>query len=165
MLIHGADTWLINKKEKRKLLVFENSYKKYFWLGVWQWRMEEIRNLYRDSKITVHVRTRRWGGQVTSLKENKRHLSKKSKSECQTVEITRKAKEKMVGQFKGGHQPSGSYTIEEAAGQERTTMIVGKAYSLTYLIYKLIYRIVINNSRSIIIKSLSSSTTIPLNNS
>lgn len=74
VLLYGAETWILNKKEERKLIVFENKILRKIFGPVndnGEWRIrhnEEIRNLYRDYDydITAHARVRRlrWAGHV-----------------------------------------------------------------------------------------------------
>lgn len=72
VLLYGAETWILNKKEENKLIVFENRVlRKIFGpiLENGEWRRRhniEIRNQYNDYDIIAQIKSRRlrWAGHV-----------------------------------------------------------------------------------------------------
>lgn len=78
VLLYASETWILNKKEERKVLVFENKIlRKIFGPtlenGVWRIKHnQEIRQLFKEPDIVGEIKSRRlrWTGHVLRKEEN-----------------------------------------------------------------------------------------------
>lgn len=72
ILMYGSETWILNKKEEKKLVVFENKVLRKIFGPTkenGEWRIKhnkEIRDQYRENDVVAHVRSGRlrWAGHV-----------------------------------------------------------------------------------------------------
>lgn len=81
ILLYGAETWKLNKKEEKKLIVFENKvlrkiYGPVFEEGEWRRRHNrELRELYKEPDLVCEFKCRRvrWAGHILR-REDDNHL-------------------------------------------------------------------------------------------
>jgi hypothetical protein len=140
ILLYGAETWKLDKREEKKLIVFENKIlRKIFGPvnegGEWRKRHNrELRDLYREPDVVGEFKCRRirWAGHVLRRKDDS-NLNQVLKKNPEGRRPVGRPRRKWWSQVRADMEKIGA-TEEDAENRERWRGFVGAAkYLLRYV--------------------------------